>query len=463
MASDHFKWNEDDARTKFAEALSAMYAQEVPLYQDLVSIVRDVDQSVLASSKHPVQHIEPRHQIERHGAIRLGTEQELRSISRLFALFGMHPVGYYDLTAVGFPLHATAFRPISEESLAHNPFRVFTTLLRLDMVPEALRRKAENVLQQRRLFSPRLLQLIDRAETGSLTTNKGFAELLEEALHIFRWQSRSTVTYDEYRALKSEHPIIADIVCFPSAHINHLTPRTLDIDAVQSEMVQRGLPAKERIEGPPVRTCPILLRQTSFKALDERVVFESTAAAGVTGTHTARFGEVEQRGAALTRKGRKLYDQLLAQATQEAETSGTCFDAAVHSAFKAFPDTWSQLREQGLIFVRYKVATSGARAASNKFPSGECLEIDDLLASKLVEFEPLTYEDFLPLSAAGIFRSNLTGVAINSQQQVDDDHRREFELALGRQPLDEFGLYAALQQESIDRCAEALGVAGIVA
>ena len=55
---------------------------------------------------------------------------------------------------------------------------------------------------------------------------------------------------------------------------------------------------------------PILLRQTSFKALEEPVLF----AGEHKGTHTARFGEIEQRGVALTPKGRELYDRLLNQA-----------------------------------------------------------------------------------------------------------------------------------------------------
>lgn len=42
---------------------------------------------------------------------------------------------------------------------------------------------------------------------------------------------------EEYVKLNSEHPIVADIASFPSAHINHLTPRTLDIDLVQKTMV----------------------------------------------------------------------------------------------------------------------------------------------------------------------------------------------------------------------------------
>lgn len=97
---------------------------------------------------------------------------------------------------------------------------------------------------------------------------------------------------------------------FPGCHINHLTPRTLDIDRVQSMMPECGIEPKILIEGPPRREVPILLRQTSFKALEEPVLF----AGEMRGTHTARFGEIEQRGVALTPKGRALYDELLNKA-----------------------------------------------------------------------------------------------------------------------------------------------------
>ncbi len=52
-----------------------------------------------------------------------------------------------------------------------------------------------------------------------------------------------------------------------------LTPRTLDIDRVQSMMPECGIEPKILIEGPPRREVPILLRQTSFKALEETVLF----------------------------------------------------------------------------------------------------------------------------------------------------------------------------------------------
>jgi len=69
------------------------------------------------------------------------------------------------------------------------------------------------------------------------------------------------------------------VVCFRGPHINHLTPRTLDIDAVQQQMPSRSIEPKQTIEGPPRRDCPILLHQTSFMALSEKVNFKETAVA----------------------------------------------------------------------------------------------------------------------------------------------------------------------------------------
>jgi len=130
---------------------------------------------------------------------------------------------------------------------------------------------------------------------------------------------QATVTLEEYQMLKNEHPLVADIVSFPNCHINHLTPRTIDIDLVQELMQEKGMPAKERIEGPPPRKCPILLHQTSFKALEE-TVYSRDASSGVyvKGSHTARFGEVEQRGYSLTRQGRLLYNEILERVNAEA-------------------------------------------------------------------------------------------------------------------------------------------------
>ncbi|KAL3440784.1 DUF1338 domain protein [Aspergillus insuetus] len=455
--------NADDLRTRFSEALSEMYRAEVPLYGDLLQIVTDVDSTVLEAQGKRLEDRPLRNQLERHGAIRLGTEHELQMIKRLFAIFGMHPVGYYDLTVVGFPLHGTAFRPISAEALNQNPFRVFTTVLRRDLLSPTIREAVGKILKDRNLFTPRLCEIIDRAERQVTISAQEAKDLIIESLKIFKWHSRSTVSMDAYEKLKSEHPMVADIACFPSAHINHLTPRTLDIDLVQQEMVCRGLPAKEVIEGPPPRQCPILLRQTSFKALEERVGFDDGRGQSVLGTHTARFGEVEQRGAAVTRKGRELYDQLLSFASRNAaNVSGHKFEHILHNSFRKFPDTWEELRVQRLVYFRYRVTSAGRLGMKRGFSVSPRVFLDRLLMLGLVEYEPIIYEDFLPFSAAGIFKSNLPDESNRAHIGNSSSDVTGLERVLNCQILDEIEFYRGLQEDSIERCRDQLGLEEIM-
>lgn len=436
--------------------MSEMYRKEVPLYGELVRIVREVDSSVMKAQGKDATDLPARHHLERHGAIRLGSVYELRAITRLFSLLGMHPVGYYDLGIVGFPLHATAFRPISEEALEKNPFRVFVSVLRRDLIPTDIRTAIDDILRKRQLFSLKLLKLMDRVEAKEDMSARDADDLIAESLKIFKWHSRSTVLIDDYLLLKKEHPVIADIVCFPSAHINHLTPRTLDIDLVQEEMVRQGLPAKERIEGPPSRRFPILLRQTSFKALEERVDFFGAGGVAVPGKHTARFGEVEQRGAAVTASGRALYDKLLAEAHQLAADGSRDFDDALKDAFSAYPDSQSELRKLGLVYFRYSPREPRRGHAAGNAEGGRA-RLEDLVDDGSVEFEPITYEDFLPLSAAGIFTSNLRDSKVRAKDSKEDDgDQSQFEAALGCKVMDPSTLYQGLQERSIEECAKVL-------
>lgn len=447
----------DAIRTAFSRAMSDMYRTEVPQYGTLISLVGDVNAALFAADPQlkadmaRADELE-RLDIERHGAIRLGTAQELADICRIFAVMGMEPVGYYDLSVAGVPVHSTAFRPVDEAALARNPFRVFTSLLRLELIDDAaLRAEANKILAARAIFTPRALELATIAEQqGGLTD-----EFVREVLETFRWHSRAKVTAATYKALHDAHRLIADVVSFNGPHINHLTPRTLDIDAVQAQMPERGITPKETIEGPPRRACPILLRQTSFKALEEAIEFVSDGQADV-GRHTARFGEVEQRGVALTPAGRALYDQLL-DAVRQKTGGGTAgnYDAVLAEVFTAFPDDHATLRQQKLAFYRYSPVTGAAAAAPG------ASSIDDLVAAGQVQFDPIVYEDFLPVSAAGIFQSNLQS---NSKTDYGaTSSRGDFEAALGRSVHDEMALYAQMEQASIAHCLAAFGISAVVA
>lgn len=125
----------DEIREHFSQAMSAMYQQEVPQYGTLLELVADVNLAVLENNPKLHEQLAnadelARLNVERHGAIRVGTAEELSTLRRIFAIMGMYPVSYYDLSQAGVPVHSTAFRPIDEASLSRNPFRMFTSLLR---------------------------------------------------------------------------------------------------------------------------------------------------------------------------------------------------------------------------------------------------------------------------------------------------------------------------------------------
>ncbi len=446
--------NPDQIRAWFSRAMSDMYKSEVPLYDTLLDLVAQVNAQTLAAQPELAAQLArtgeiERLDIERHGAIRVGTAQELSNMRRVFAVMGMQPVGYYDLSPAGVPVHSTAFRATHEASLQASPFRVFTSLLRLELIDdEALREKAARILAARRIFTERALELAARHETQGGLIEADAREFVAEALHTFRWHSEATVSLDDYQELHGQHRLIADVVAFKGPHINHLTPRTLDIDEAQAEMPRRGVSAKAVIEGPPPRKCPILLRQTSFKALEEAVRFAGADA----GSHTARFGEIEQRGVALTRKGRALYDHLLDLARSRIsgapnEGNADAYMQNLQDSFAAFPDDYEQLHAQGLAYFRYFL--TGKQGAE---PDAS---LQALIAQGHIRFEPLVYEDFLPVSAAGIFQSNLGDKA--QAEYAQNASQAVFEQALGAKVQDELALYQETQDRSLAACLQALG------
>lgn len=437
----------DSIRAGFASAMSEMYQQEVPQYGTLLKLVSQVNTEVLAQNPSLKQQLErdnelSRLSVERHGAIRVGTAAELNMLRQVFAIMGMYPVGYYDLSQAGVPVHSTAFRPLEDEALNANPFRLFTSLLRLELIDDpALQRQAADILAARDIFTPRCRELVNlHQQQGGFTAQQAEA-FIPEALETFRWHQQTTVDRATYQALLQQHRLVADVVCFPGCHINHLTPRTLDIDRVQSLMPEVGITPKVIIEGPPRRNVPILLRQTSFKALDETVRFRDAQQ----GTHTARFGEIEQRGIALTAKGRELYDRLLQES--ETGTENSAHQQQLGKVFRHFPDNARALREQQLAWFTYRLSEKGL-ANPEKIARQQAVE--PLLEEGLITATPMIYEDFLPVSAAGIFQSNLG--SDNQPRSQGHSSKAEFEKALGAAVQDEIALYAQRQQASLARC-----------
>lgn len=465
----------DDIRHNFSLAMSEMYQNEVPLYGDLIDLVTEVNNDVLNTQPDIRAQLEhtgeiDRLNLERHGAIRLGTAAELSMMRRLFAVMGMYPVGYYDLAPAGVPVHSTAFRAIDAESLNNSPFRVFTSLLRLDLIAdESLKQAAIETLANRNIFTDAVVKLVERFENAGGLTEVEAQEFITEALKTFRWHDKTPVSKELYERLLKQHPLIADVVGFKGPHINHLTPRTLDIDTVQQGMQARGIPPKAIIEGPPKRKCPILLRQTSFKALQEPVSFkaandfiDNSEEQYAQGQHTARFGEIEQRGVALTPKGRALYDTLLNKARDQLgatpnESNAAEYYRILEQVFSEFPDDYQALHAAELAYFYYQPADEAemVEISDIDLTASEAKNVlINLIDQGVIRIEPIVYEDFLPVSAAGIFQSNLQQ---EQQSRYDgNSSQQEFERDLGANVYDELALYESMQAESLKNCLKIL-------
>lgn len=381
-----------DLRTRFAAALSRMYGAEVPAYKTLVDATTEVNRD--RASDDRLGSLE-RVSAERHGAIRVGNARELADVADLFAAFGMYPVGYYDLREADSPVPviSTAFRPVDTDELAHNPFRVFTsTLTTADarFFEPDLRGRVERFLDERQLFDPALIARARVIAADGACASTDADDFVARAVSAFAL-SRQPIDRGWYTELSQVSAVAADIAGVRSTHINHLTPRVLDIDELYRRMTARGVTMIDAIQGPPRWNGPdVLLRQTSFRALAEPRRFRDSQGDVTEGSLRVRFGEVEARGVALTRAGRERYDAAMSAVGQERSDPGMGRADPAAAWADHFPASDAEMAADGLAYYRGGDPT-----------------------------KPVVYEDFLPASAAGIFRSNLDGDAV----AVDADDR----------------------------------------
>ena len=427
-------------RAEFARRLSRMYGGEVPAYNTLVEVATEVNAEVVAADPDAERlgSID-RVTAERHGAIRVGTPAELRQVAAVFAAMGMHPVGFYDLRDAGaaaVPVVSTAFRPTDAGELAANPFRVFTSVL----VPEDrrffdadLQADVEAFLARRTLFPPELLDLAAGAEReGGLPAQRA-ERFLELAVGSFAL-SATPVDRAWYERLERVSGVAADIAGVASTHVNHLTPRVLDIDELYRRMEQRGIEMIDAIQGPPRVDGPaVLLRQTSFRALAEPRWFRNPDGSVERGSLRVRFGEVEARGVALTPNGRDRYDL---------------------SGVSDLPRTELELAAGDLAY--YTMTAVPGRGRDGAEPTRDAAA---LVRDGWAVLHPIVYEDFLPRSAAGIFRSNLSRDAV-SDATLEGTPRdaRWLAEAIERPVHDLFELYAAQRTQSYHETFRALAL-----
>lgn len=523
----------------FAE-LSEMFGREVPLYDKSLLVNRVTNRAAcdLLALVHPGFAItdEQIHKTsgERHGAIRIGRPDEYRWVARFFACFAMEPHNFYDMANVGTrsqPIVATAFR-----SVMNPEHRVFCSLLLTDSFDDETTARIEGVLAQRSVFPDRAKALIEKAETCGGLDGDEAAELIRAGTdRIFKWTGRAR-DYPLFKRLSDDgFKIAADIACFESHHLNHLTPNTFCMDLYTAAMkhcmglmdrdtfVARASTALERLAGRsdghsmrllfrhlsagdaaalgrarprpgaiadivgaladrlarpdlalrdldhagfkdstegPSEDTPVLLRQDAYRALTEPVVFTNPDGSTTNASHTARFGEIEQRGYATTAKGCTLYDACLLAFESVRHDLGPDADhetieRSQATCFARFPKTLPELIDQGLVYARYEPTEAGLAAAGTI----ETTDPAELVRLGYARFEGQRYEDFLPVSAAGIFASNLNQYGTRTASNKKPTHSREkLEEILGRPIVEANRMYAGVQADSVLHTLDRLGV-----
>lgn len=528
--------------------LSDMFGREVPMYDRSLVINKSCNRAVcdllselyegLAVSDEQIDAAGG----ERHGAIRIGRPDEYHWIGRYFACFGMEPHSYFDMTSVGVksqPILATGFR-----STIDPDHRVFASLLQTDFFEDSLQTRIEALLDKREVFPARAKALIEQSEREGGLDREDADELIRCGTEqIFQWRNEANDPELYNELCDAGFKIAADIACFTTHHLNHLTPNTLCMDLYTSAMrlcmgeidgdrfrvlAERALgsmtewmdhhglalhfkqllregsherfpsykrceldPAsiercvvrlldvlsqpdhdlaslnhhgyKDYTEGPSAEAM-VLLRQDAYKALTETVEFSRDDGSVLSIDHTARFGEIEQRYYATTKKGRLLYDEclmevdaLLAQDPSLPKREPDRFVELRSTAFARFPRTLEGLIDQELIYGQYSPAKNGMQAESLTGTLG----LSELIDSGYVQVEGLRYEDFLPMSAAGIFASNLNQYGTKSSASTQRTYPQDvLEGVLGRAIIDTDAIYSGLEARSILNTYRVLGVLG---
>ncbi len=271
------RWASWELRAAFARPMAETYGREVPAYNTLVDVANGVNAGVLARDGAAAERLGSiaRVSAERHGAIRVGTPAELRDVARIFGALGMRPVGFYDLRDAArsaVPVISTAFRPTDPAELARNPFRMFTSMLVTDdrrFFSAELQGRLDAFLARRTLFPGELITLSAQASAARGLPDDDAERFLKLATAAFAL-SAEPVDRAWYTELEAVSAVAADIGGVAGTHINHLTPRVLDIDELYRRMSAHGITMIDSIQGPPRWAGPdVLLRQTSFRALAE--------------------------------------------------------------------------------------------------------------------------------------------------------------------------------------------------
>jgi uncharacterized glyoxalase superfamily metalloenzyme YdcJ len=432
-------------RSEIVREILAMFASTMPIYEQMFAVARHINARAGEDEAQRLGRI-------MHGAIRCASDDELRTISDLFSVMGNYPVNYYDLREK-VSVESTAFRPVAQEEIEENGFRIFCSRLSMDCIPAEHRDYVQSIIARRKLFTPELLNLIEAAKANEGLNEPQARQFIAACVKLFTRPDEALISRAEYAKLNGINKVACQVLVSNSLAFNHLTPSVASVPAAHEEMQSRGIKTIPVWQGPVGKD--FILRQTSCLAPPVKLKFPNGDGTFEIAEYQETFVEFEERLQALTPKGRERFEALFDEGKDALKLKESDAGYAEHyyqvmrEALSSFPSDMRTLWDEGLAYFTFEA--SGKTAASTS-------DLNALIASGAVKFVPQQYEDFFGPAATNIFNSNIGLEDVSNVGVAKPDSQSAFEKALGREVVNMYDYYQQIQDESRDQVMIQLAV-----
>ena len=438
-------------RQEIVLQILATFEETMPIYKQMMAVARDINQKSGPSEARRLGKI-------MHAAIRCASDEELKTIEALFELLNCEPVNYYDLRE-RVSVESTAFRPTSVEEIELNGFRVFCSKLSLDCIPHEHHPFVEGIIARRSIFDPELLKLINEGKKqGGLTKNQA-ERFIRGCVHIFTRPDEAIVSLDEYQKLQAINKVAAQVLVSNSLAFNHLTPSVASVPAAHEEMIRQGIQTIPVWQGPVDKN--VILRQTSCLAPAITLKFPQDDGNFIKSEYQETFVEFEERLQALTPKGRELFELLFDRGKKSLQLKEGDPNYADHyysvmkEALAEYPSDPKELWRLQLAYFTFKLSEKGRALAYDELTERN---FDELVEQGFVQLIPQQYEDFFGPAATNIFNSNIGLKEVSNVGIAKPDSQKTYEAALGREVVDMYDYYQAIQASSLAKLEKELAI-----
>ena len=428
----------NELRRDIVRQILANFEQTMPIYRDMMNVANQINQAAGEDEALRLGKI-------MHAAIRCASPAELKTVRRIFSLLACQPVNYYDLREK-VSVQSTAFRPVSQDEIESNGFRLFCSMLSIDCIDEAHREFVQAIIDRRNVFPAQLLALIEKGEGQGGFETADAADFVSLCVQLFIRPETALVSTAEHEKLKTINKVAAQVLVTNSLAFNHLTPSVASVPAAHQQMIDQGIKTIPVWQGPV--GCDVILRQTSCLAPPVTLKFPETDDQFIEQDYQETFVEFEERLQALTPQGRQKFEALFAAGKENLQLAESDPGYAEHyyetmnRSLGEFPADPLQLWQEGLAYFTFETEQEDSPTEQ------DAIDFQSLIESGQVKLVPQQYEDFFGPAATNIFNSNIGLEGVSNVGVATDDSKQVFESFLGVEVVNMYDYYESIQAES---------------